>query len=309
MLSSFLAVGTQVIILFILIGIGFVLGKTGKMDDRTSLGMSNLVVYVVMPAMQIVAYQRPLESKSLHNFFIVLLVATVVQIIGILISRGIIRSRDEERRRTLQFSASFSNCGFMAFPLQMALLGSLGVFYGSAYSMVFTLLAWTYGIYLLTADKTQLSWQSLLRNPGIIGSVIALVFYLGQITLPEIIFKPLEHMSHLNTPLPMVILGYQLSHADFRAVVRGLDTWLAAIMRLIISPLVAIVVCMLLHVDADVSIVIVIAASAPPASLLGILSAKFGRDTELSSGVVSFHTLLSILTMPLMVSLAQTLCK
>lgn len=309
MLSSFLAVGTQVAILFILIGIGFVLGKAGKMDDQASLGMSNLVIYVVMPAMQIVAYQRPLESKSLHNFFAVLLIATVVQVIGIFISHGLIRGQNIERRRTLQFSGSFSNCGFMAFPLQMALLGSLGVFYGSAYSMVFTIIAWTYGIYLLTGDKKQLSLKSLLLNPGIIGSVIALVLYLGQITLPEIIFKPLEHMSHLNTPLPMVIVGYQLSKADFRAVVRGVDTWMAAIMRLIISPLIAIAVCMLLHVDSDVMLVIVIAASAPPASLLGILSAKFGRDTELASGVVSFHTLLSILTMPLMVTLAQMLCR
>ncbi len=308
MLASFLAVGTQVIILFILIGIGFVLGKAGKMDDRSSLGMSNLVIYVVMPAMQIVAYQRPLDNKTLRNFFLVLLIAVAVQGIGILISRVLIHSRDTERQRTLQFSASFSNCSFMAFPLQIALFGSLGVFYGSAYSMVFTLLAWTYGIYLLTGDKSQLSWKSLLLNPGIIASVIALTFYLGQITLPEIIFKPLEYLSFLNTPLPMIIVGYQLSKADFRAVVRGLDIWLAAIMRLIISPLVAIAVCLLLHVSSDVAIIIVIAASAPPASLLGILSAKFGRDTALSSGVVSFHTLLSILTMPLMVSLAQTLC-
>lgn len=308
MLSSFITVGTQVTILFILIGIGFVLGKVGKMDDRASLGMSNLVIYVVLPAMQIVAYQRPLERESLYNFFVVLFIAIIVHGIVILISRSLIHSRDIERQRTLQFSASFSNCSFMALPLQLSLLGSIGVFYGSAYSMVFTIIAWTYGIYLLTGDKKQLSLKALLLNPGIIGSAIALVLYLGQITLPEIIFKPLEYMSHLNTPLPMVIVGYQLSKADFRAVLRGLDTWLAAIMRLIISPLVAIAVCMLLHAHASVTIVIAIAASAPPASLLGILSAKFGRDTELASGVVSFHTLLSILTMPLMVSLAQTLC-
>ncbi len=309
MLSSFLTVGTQVVILFILIGVGFVLGKIGKIDDRASLGMSNLMIYVVMPSMQIVAYQRPLESESLRNFSLVLLIAAVVQSIGILISRILIHSGDTERQRTLQFSASFSNCSFMAFPLQIALFGSLGVFYGSAYSMVFTLLAWTYGIYLLTGDKSQLRWKSLLLNPGLIGSLIALTFYLGQITLPEIIFKPLEYLSHLNTPLPMIIVGYQLSKADFRAVIRGVDIWLAATLRLILSPLVAIAVCLLLHVSSDVAIIVVIAASAPPASLLGILSAKFNRDTNLPSSIVSFHTLLSILTMPLMVSLAQTLWK
>ncbi len=309
MLSSFIAVGTQVAILFILIGIGFLLGKTGKMDDQASLGMSNLVVYVVMPAMQIVAFQRPVESQTLHNFFMVLLVAAVVQIIGLFLAHAMVRSRDEQRCRTLRFSASFSNCGFMALPLQLALLGSIGVFYGSAYSMVFTLLAWTYGIYLLTGDKQQLTWKNLLLNPGIISALLALVLYLGQVTLPEILLKPLEHMSHLNTPLPMVIVGYQLSKADFRAAVRGWDAWLAAVTRLLLSPLIAIALCLLLHVEREVALVVVIAASAPPASLLGILSAKFGRSTELSSSVLSLHTLLSILTMPIMVGLAQTLYR
>ena len=34
--------------------------------------------------------------------------------------------------RGLLNMAGFSNCGFMAVPLQTAILGSLGVFYGSA---------------------------------------------------------------------------------------------------------------------------------------------------------------------------------
>ena len=78
MLDSFLAVGTQVVILFLLVGIGYLLGKTGKMDDQASLGMTNLVVYVVSPAMTIVSFQRPLESQSLHNFFLVIFISIAV---------------------------------------------------------------------------------------------------------------------------------------------------------------------------------------------------------------------------------------
>ena len=307
MLESFLAVGTQVAILFLLVGIGFALGKLNKMDDRASLGMTNLVIYVVAPSMMIVSFQRPLESQSLRNFGIVIAIAIAVHLFSAVCSYPMIRDKDPERRHTLQYASIFTNCGFMAFPLQNALLGSIGIFYGSAYSLVFTVLGWTYGVYLLTGDKSKLGIKPILMNPGVIGSAIALALYLGQVTLPEIIFTPLEYMAGLNTPLPMVILGYQLSHADLRTAIRGVSSWVTALLGLIVTPVVALVLCLVLHVDAPVTIVVTIAAAAPPAALLSMMSVKFGKDAELASSITSVHTLLSALTMPVIVGLAQYL--
>ena len=68
------------------------------------------------------------------------------------------------------------------------------------------------------------SWRTLLMNPGVIGVAIAMVLYLLQITLPEIILLPL-HISDMNTPLPMVVIGYQLSQADFRRALHGASFW------------------------------------------------------------------------------------
>ena len=307
MLDSFLAVGTQVVILFLLVGIGYLLGKTGKMDDQASLGMTNLVVYVVSPAMTIVSFQRPLESQSLHNFFLVIFISIAVHLFSIFCSRAMIRDESLSRRRTLQYASIFTNCGFMAFPLQNALLGSIGIFYGSAYALVFTVLGWTYGVYLLTGDRAKLGLRHILCNPGVVGSAIALLFYLGQVHLPELIFTPLKYMSALNTPLPMVILGYQLSHADLRTALRGVSSWIAAFLGLILTPLMALALCLVLHADAPVTIVAVVAAAAPPAALLSMLSVKFHQDVELASSITSVHTLLSALTMPLIVGLAQYL--
>ena len=69
----------------------------------------------------------------------------------------------------------------MAVPLQTAILGSLGVFYGSAYLLVFTVLTWTLGIQLVKGGKMAFSWRTLLMNPGVIGVAIAMVLYLLQI--------------------------------------------------------------------------------------------------------------------------------
>ncbi len=47
----------------------------------------------------------------------------------------------------------FSNNGFMALPLLEALLGSTGVFLGSAGIVTGTVIAWTYGARMLSGES------------------------------------------------------------------------------------------------------------------------------------------------------------
>ena len=60
-----------------------------------------------------------------------------------------IRSFEIER-----FACVYSNCGFMGIPLIMALFGSTGVLYLSAYIAVFSLFVWTHGYILMTGKRT-----------------------------------------------------------------------------------------------------------------------------------------------------------
>ena len=77
MIESFLSVGTQVLILFLMIGTGFVLGKLHLITHKGAVSMSNLLMYVVSPCILIVVFQRPLETETFHNFWVALLAAPV----------------------------------------------------------------------------------------------------------------------------------------------------------------------------------------------------------------------------------------
>lgn len=188
-----------------------------------------------------------------------------------------------------------------------SLIGTIGVFYGSAYNVIFTFLSWTYGIYAITGDKTQLKLRPLLLNPGVISIVLALALYLLEITLPDIIMTPATYLSALNTPLPMVVVGSQLSHADFRAALKGASSWITMLLRLVAFPLLSLGICLALGLNSDLTMVLVIAASAPAAALLSMFASKFELDTELASSMVSVQTAFSALTMPLVVSLVDYL--
>ena len=306
MIHSFLTVGQQVLILFALMAVGFVLGKVRLMDDRGSLAITNLVMYAVSPAMMVVAFQRERNTADLHNFLMCLLLAVVFHAVSILLARVLIRGKDGPAG-ILQFSAVFSNCGFMGYPLMLAMLGSIGVFYGSAYVVVFTVLAWTAGIYMVTHDAGKLSWKHILLNPGVLSVAAAMVLYLLSVQLPEIVMTPLNYLANMNTPLPTIVVGYQLSHANFGQAFADRRSWTALVLRLLVFPLLSIALCYALRVDSAVALVTVIAACTPPAALLSMFAQKFGSDTRLSSSMVSVFTAISVLTIPPVVGLAQYL--
>ena len=307
MLNSFMTVGQQVLILFILIAVGFVLGRLKMIDEHTSRGMSNIVLSVVTPCLSIVSFQRPLDTASLRNFGLVVLLSVGIHIAAIVISPLLIRDKDPDRRAPLCFSVIFSNSAFMAYPLQTALLGSIGVFYGSAYVAVFTVLLWTYGVYLMTGDRSRLKLRPILMTPNIIGIAVALTLYLLQISLPPMILKPMEYISSLATPLPLLVIGYQLQRADLRRALKSIGAWMSIALRLVVVPLLTLALCLLLHTDSAVTVSLVVAASSPAAAMLSMFATRFEKDTELASSLVSAHTLFAAITMPLVVGLAQYL--
>ena len=114
-------------------------------------------------------------------------------------------------------------------------------------------------------------------------------------------------MAGLNTPLAMLVIGFYLAGADFRRVLATPAAYVAAFVRLVAFPLVLVGALWLMrgHLDRTMSLAMVIAASAPVAAMVTMFAAKFERDVDLSVGLVSGTTLLSMLTMPPVIALAM----
>ena len=75
----------------------------------------------------------------------------------IVIAHLFIHDKDKRRENVLRFGAVFSNCGYMSLPLQNALLGADGVFYGATYIAVFNIVMWTYGVFLMDGGVKSIS--------------------------------------------------------------------------------------------------------------------------------------------------------
>lgn len=301
----FVMVFSQVCILLILIMVGFVVTKTKLLTEQGAKCCTDIVLIVVTPCVIIKSLIREFDRQALKSLVLSFVFSLIVQVLMILISKLIIRSKDIKRERVLQFGTIFSNCGFMSLPLLEALLGNDGVFYGSAYIIMFNLVAWSYGVFLMSGEKKYISPKKLFLNPGLIGLTIGIIIFIFSIPIPKIILSPINYISAMYTPIPMLIIGYHLAQTNVLKAFKDIQCILAIIIRLLICPLASIGVLYLCGVKDTMFISIIISASAPVSAMTTMFASKYSGDTSLSVDMVSLSTVLSLLTMPLLITLAE----
>lgn len=141
----------------------------------------------------------------------------------------------------------YSNCGFMAFPLIAAVLGDIGVFYGSAFVGVFNLSLWTHGRALLLGRR-GVTVRGALCNAGVLGTIAGALIYFCRIPLPEIAGDLAASLASLNTPLAMIVIGVFLPHCTLRSLFRREVLW-PAVLRTVLIPCCYLALLCLLRVS------------------------------------------------------------
>ena len=309
MLNDFFTVAGQVVTLFLLIGVGVLCAKVKLLNESAVKALANLVLYVATPCVIVKSCIRDFDVSMLWGFLVVVAVAAVTHGLLILLARVIFRDREEDRRRVLRCATVFSNAGYMAIPLQQAILGDEGVFYCAAYVIVFNVFLWTYG-YAEMSGERKLSLRQIVLNPGVIGVVVGLLLFVLPIPVPTLLTDAIGHLAALNTPIPMLIIGFYLAQTDLLAALKDGRGWLCIALRLVAVPLVTLGGLLLCGVGGDLLTACMICIATPVATSCTMFATRFDRQPTLSVNLVSLSTLLSVVTLPLMVAVtnwAQTL--
>lgn len=307
MANNFLTVFLQVLTLFLMMAFGFAGGKRRMITAEGSKVMTDIVLYFVTPCVIINSFLRKFDKEQLGGLLICFVCSLLIHAFSIGLVHLLFHGKEEKRNRVLHFAAVFSNAGYMGLPLQQAVLGEDGLFYGSVYIAVFNVMLWTYGVLCMSGDKKVLSAKKLIFNPGIIGITVGLIVFLCSIPVPDVLSNVIGSMASLNTPLAMLVIGYYLSNSDLKRALTDKTVYAVAALRLLVIPICALGVMLLCGITGNILISVLIAASAPTAAATTMFATKFETDPLLSVNIVTVSTLFSILSMPLIVALAQTI--
>ena len=305
-MDNFLTVARQVVILFVLMGFGAGMRKAKFFEGKAVEGLVNILILVVTPCLIMDVFQRPFQPSMLAGLGLAFLVASVGHLLVIASAYLFVRHPDDNVRCPLMLAAVFSNAGFMGIPLEQAILGDAGVFFGIVYVVVFNLFMWSWGYVAMNRAGRAFNLKTVV-NPGTVGLALGLPLFFFSVKLPAVIGVPVHQIANLNTPLAMIVIGYYLAGAKLGKVAGMFAVYVAAFVRLVGYPLamIALLYPFRHHLDRNMMLATVIAASAPVAAMVSMFAAKFSRDVDVSVGVVSGTTLVSILTMPVVIAFAM----
>lgn len=307
MIDSFMTVLIQVLILFVLIGVGFICAKTKIINENGAKVIADIVLYFVTPCVIISAFQREFDADMLIKLLVSAGFSAGILFVSLIVAQLLFRKQDKDKAPIYKFATVFSNCGYMSLPLQQALLKEEGVFYAASFIAMFNICVWSYGIITMSPKGDKKFSAKILINPGIIGTIIGVVLFVSSITLPKVVAAPIDYLAALNSPLPMLIIGYYLANANLKKSFTDKWAYISMGLRLLVLPLLSLLVLLLCGIKGTLLVSLIISVSSPVAAITTMMAAKYGHDTELSVSLVSASTLLSLVTMPLIVGFSQYL--
>lgn len=307
MLQNFLIVLQQVVMLFLLMLIGWYLGWKRHFTEETIRGLNYLMLNLALPCTIIRAFQLEHDGSILRNFLLCIALAAALHALFFLVSAPLAKALPRDEQGIYILSSTLTNCSFMGFPLQSALLGTVGILYASGYCFIMNLLTFTLGYYIFTRDRSTISPRQIVTRPAILGTVIGLVLFLMNIPLPGIAATLVDHIANLTVPIPMFIIGYHLSKVELRRMLRNRLHWRFSALRLLVLPVLVTVLLSLLPLERELYLSLVVSASCPTAASVTIIVSRFSSKGDLSAELGAMQTLLSLLTLPVMLALAAVL--
>jgi len=290
--------------IFIIIAMGSALRRGGLLTEEADASLLRLTVNILLPALVL---NLILGNEALMNP-VNILVPPVLGFISIALATVLawavapLAGLKESARRTFAFCAGIQNYGYVPLPICLALFGrdTAAVLLGFSLGVEFAL--WLVGVNVLTGRGGLSSWKKAL-TPPVVAIVAGMVLNLtgAWIWVPSWIDQSLGMLGACAVPLALMLTGAVF--ADFAG--RGSLTGgarvigLAAVVRLLIMPMVLLLAAKFLPLDRDLRIVLVLQAAMPAAVAPMAITKHYGGDLLVALRVILSNTLLGIATIPI----------
>ncbi|MBP3921347.1 MAG: AEC family transporter [Ruminiclostridium sp.] len=300
----------QVGIMTLLVAIGFFARKKDFLDEHTTKKLSTLVLTFATPMVILTSYQKPFDPSSLSNLLIAFGLALVSYALCYVLVPLIMRGKNKGDILIEKFACIYSNCAFMGIPLIEGVYGSDGVFYLTAYVTLFNICVWTHGVMFMQGSKFSFkAVGKALLSPCVIATFVGIILFLCNVMLPNVLLSTAKHLSHINTPLAMMIAGSTIATVSLKSAVKKPRLYYTCFVKLILLPVIMMAICLLLRTDTVISGVIILATACPTAAISTMFAIKFGKNAGYSAEIFAVTTLLSMLTLPGMLMLYEALSK
>ena len=302
---------------------GFIMQKAKKMPANAIAVMGAIIIYISHPMLALYSFiEAEYSSEMLLNMGIAFVLAIIFNAGTLLIAKLIfLKDKDIPAAKVCTVGSALSNSGFLGIPVVKVLFNDPQItIYALMYMVVFNLVLWTLGIYIITGDKKYISLKKAFLNPSIIALCIGIPIFFMNLNLTastnpaiQAVMDFCKYFNNFNAPLSMLIMGVRLADIKFRDIFNSKRVYLTSLLKLIVFPLLALLIAWLITlipsfpIDNKIITCIVVLVAMPTATLTLTLSEMFGGDNYSAVKITLQSTLFSVVTIPLFVTLLSFL--
>lgn len=297
--------------LFVLMGVGVLVVRLKVVPLSVSGHLSNLLVTVMSPALVFRSMLRPFSAGFLRDSAVIFAVGTGLYLLSmggaLLLAKAFRVPRD--RQAIWALCVAFPNNGFMGFPIIQALLGDNALALAAIMGIPCNVLLYTLGIRMLTLgregeDGGGTALWKLLLTPVNIATVVGLAVFLLQVPIPDAVYTPISYLADMAAPMSMLIIGMGLTRCSFAQVVRDRDALTATLAKLVLLPLLVYLALRAVSFGSELfAPVILITVVMPTAAVICALAEKYSAGVGLAAEISFLTGILCIVTVPLLLSL------
>ena len=286
------------VLILLAIAIGYGINRLNIFSKDAPTILNQFAIYISLPAM--ILLQIPKLSFSI-DMIIPIIVAWIVMFISAILILVLSKffSFSKEITGSLMLVAILGNTSFMGIPIVNAYMGESAMPYVLVYDQLGTFIALAvYGTFIASyySSKSQITFKiitfKVLTFPPFI-SLVAALFLMG-VEFNPIISKVLAAFSSTIVPMALVAVGLQLQFKLPREDIKPFT--LALLIKLLIAPIIAIIICKIFSWNNDVSIVSIMEAGMAPMITAGAIASMAGLAPRLSSAIVGYGILISFIT-------------
>jgi malate permease and related proteins len=302
--KELLGIAEIVLPVFLVIGLGFLLGRRRFVTPEVNTSLSRLVFYIAAPALLFRSVARAPLSETVHLDAIGVIIGITIVFVAVIY---FVSARlDPARRGVVTQGAHRSNMVFVGLPLVMnafgpealapaaVMIGFLVVAYNIIAVMVLVLPhAGEEG----QGTAARVWWNTgvkMARNPLILSCGAGLAWSAAELSLPVVLDRSVELVGRVALPLALISVGVSLDlrrlHSEFGV------TALVALAKLVIYPAAIFAGLHLLGERGDDLYIPVLIMASPTAVVSFIMAQEMRGDENLAGSIVIGTTIGSLIT-------------
>ena len=288
---------------FFIFAVGFIGQKLIGFNIKS---ISTTALYLMSPFL---AFRTFYSNPLTWDYFYIILFSLLLTLILFLIVwvTALLMKASRSERSAMILGGVFMNSGNYGAPVVLFALGAVGFDYAVIMMVFQSLLMNTFGIFFASIGSDErASWQDALqrviRMPLIYAALLGVCMQVFTIRLPDPLMEGISLVADASIPTVMLVLGMQLAVITRKKVAYRYVTAVTVI-RMVASPVAAMLIIVFLPVNDLLRAVMIIQASMPAAANTTMFALQFGTEPDLVSFTTFVTTIISIVTIPVILFL------